>query len=109
MSGELIVFVTCPADLSQQLARTVVEEHLAACVNIIPGITSVYFWQDKLCQESEDLLIIKSNESSWHQLASRIKELHTYDTPEIVSVSIRDGFEPYLQWLNQACLPKKTS
>lgn len=101
--GELIGFVTAPKDIAENLAASLVAEHLAACVNIIPGVRSIFFWDGKVCQEGEVLLIIKTNESSWNQLMARVKELHTYDIPEIVSIPITDGYKPYLDWLNQSC------
>lgn len=107
--GELIALVTAPKDIAESLATSVVAEHLAACVNIIPGVTSIFFWEGKVCQEAEVLLLIKTNKSTWNQLMARVKELHTYDIPEIVSLPITDGFQPYLQWINQSCETKKST
>ena len=108
-NGELIVLVTAPKDISESLSTTLVSEHLAACVNIVPGVTSIFFFEGKVCQEAEVLLLIKTNESAWNQLMNRVKELHTYDIPEIVSLPIADGFQLYLQWINQSCLTKKST
>ncbi|MBI4534548.1 MAG: divalent-cation tolerance protein CutA [Candidatus Melainabacteria bacterium] len=100
MTGELIVFVTCPAALADKLARPLVGEGLAACVNIIGPITSVFSWEGKVCQESEELLIIKSHRRCWEKLKARVVELHSYTTPEIVALPIEDGYKPYMHWLN---------
>ncbi len=108
-SDEIVVLVTSPKDIAESLATTVVAEHLAACANIIPGVTSIFFWEGKVCQEAEVLLLIKTTKSSWNQLMVRVKELHTYDIPEIVSLPITDGFQPYLNWINQSCLMKKST
>ncbi len=108
-NGELIVLVTSPKDIAESLATTLVAEHLAACVNIIPGVTSIFSWEGKVCQEEEVLLLIKTNNSSWNQLQERVQELHTYDIPEIVSVPIEAGFQPYLDWINQSCTVKKST
>lgn len=108
-NGELIVLVTSPKDIAESLATTLVAESLAACVNIIPGVTSIFFWEGKVCQEAEVLLLIKTNKSSWNQLQARVQELHTYDIPEIVSLPIEEGFQPYLNWINQSCETKKST
>ncbi len=101
MGGEIIVLVTSPQqDLSEAIARHLVEEGLAACVNVVPGITSIYKWQDEVQKETEQLLVIKSHERLWESLEKRIKELHSYDVPEIVSVPLQNGFQPYLEWMN---------
>jgi periplasmic divalent cation tolerance protein len=102
MSGEIVVFITCPPDLSESMSRTLVEERLAACVNIIGGIRSIYAWEEKICNDSEQLLVVKSNRSAWDKLCERVKQLHSYDVPEIVCLPIEDGYRPYLAWLNGA-------
>ncbi len=101
MGGEIIVLVTSPQqDLSEAIAHRLVEEGLAACVNVVPGITSIYKWQDEVQKETEQLLVIKSHERLWESLEKRIKELHSYDVPEIVSIPLKSGFPPYLEWMN---------
>src|SRR4029450_333335 len=102
MVGELIVLVTCPRAGAEQIARPLVEEGLAACVNIVPAVTSVFRWQDKVEVEPEELMIIKTNRARWPFLEKRVKELHSYDTPEIISLLVEDGYKPYLDWLNSA-------
>jgi len=102
MADELIVLVTCPASGADKVARPLVEERLAACVNIVPGVSSIFHWQGELCQEPEELLVIKSNRTCWERLQRRVKELHAYDTPEIICFKVEDGYKPYLNWLNSA-------
>lgn len=102
MAGELIVIVTCPKDSAEKIASLLVEEQLAACVNIVPNITSVFYWQEKLCQEQESLLVIKSHKSKWSSLEERIKVLHSYEVPEIIAITIDHGYPPYLNWLQRA-------
>lgn len=101
MSGEIIVFVTSPHDQSEVIGRRLVEEGLAACVNIVPGIKSIYKWQNEIQTESEELLVIKTHARLWDTLEKRVKELHTYDVPEILSIPVESGFQPYLQWMNE--------
>lgn len=102
MAGEIIVFVTCPPAESEKIARALVEEKLAACVNIIDGVKSIYLWEGNLCNESEQLLVVKSSKSVWERLCERVKELHSYEVPEIVFFQLEDGYQPYLDWLNGA-------
>ena len=100
MTGAMIVLVTCSPAEADKLAVTLVEEKLAACVNAVPSVLSTYTWQGKMCKDSETLLIIKSEIDFWERLQSRIKALHSYETPEMLCFSVDRGYEPYLQWLN---------
>lgn len=100
MPGEIIVLVTCQPDDANKLATDLVTERLAACVNVVPSVLSVYQWKEKIEQDTESILIIKSHRDLFSRLEARIKELHTYDVPEIVSLPIEAGHAPYLNWLN---------
>jgi periplasmic divalent cation tolerance protein len=102
MGDEILVLVTCPASESENLAKTVVQERLAACVNVVPGIRSIYLWEGKLCNEIEELLVMKTTGATWIRLRDRVKELHSYDVPEIISIPIKEGHQPYLDWLKAA-------
>ena len=97
-----IVLSTCPdRETAGNIAAVVVEEGLAACVNIIPGLTSVYSWQGKICSDPELLMIMKTTAANYDRLESRITELHPYDVPEIVALSIDRGSPGYLNWISQ--------
>lgn len=100
MKSEILVLVSAPASESEQLAKTLVEERLAACVNVLSNIRSIYVWQGKLCNEAEELLVVKTNRSAWNALRERVEQLHSYDVPEIICIPIEDGHKPYLDWLN---------
>ena len=103
MTGKLIVFVTCQSsEEAEIIARTVVVEHLAACVNVLPGVRSCYMWGSEMKWSEEVLLLIKTTEARFLGLQSRIRELHSYDIPEIVAVPIEIGFDKYLQWIAQS-------
>jgi periplasmic divalent cation tolerance protein len=103
MTGKLIVFVTCQgAGEAESIARTVVEEHLAACVNVMPGVKSCYMWEREMKWSEEVLLLIKTTEARFLALQGRIRELHSYDVPEIVAVPIEIGFDKYLEWVAQS-------
>ncbi len=84
---------------AEQLAHHLVEERLAACVNIIPDMTSVYKWKGTLEHTTENLLVIKSTQERLPRLIERIKELHPYELPEVIALPIEDGYPPYLDWL----------
>ena len=96
----LIVFCTCPDETcAEHIATALVEEHLAACVNRIPGIASTYRWQGKLCRDSEQLLLIKTTRERFEALRERIVALHPYELPEVIAVDIAAGSAPYLDWI----------
>lgn len=95
-----LVLTTSPdATLAQAIARTLVEERLAACVNVLPPMQSVYRWQGQIESASEQLLLIKARRSDYSALEQRIRELHTYAVPEIIAVPIVAGLAAYLAWL----------
>ncbi len=98
----VIVFVTAQEKESAlALARQVVEESLAACGNVIPNVTSVFLWDEKVNVEEEVLLILKTSAAKSRALIARVAELHTYEVPEVLSVHVEDGFGPYLDWVRQ--------
>ncbi|MBX9685988.1 MAG: divalent-cation tolerance protein CutA [Candidatus Obscuribacterales bacterium] len=102
MSEAVVGFCTCPQGKGQEIAAQLVSEKLAACVNIIPSIQSIYIWNGKLENELEELLVIKSEKESWKALEKRIKEIHPYELPEIICFRVEDGYAPYLEWLKSS-------
>lgn len=96
-----IVFCTCPdKDTAENIARLLVESGLAACVNILPNITSIYRWQGQLERAEELLLVIKTRQDAYSALESMIKQHHPYQVPEIIAVSIENGLPDYLHWID---------
>lgn len=96
----LIIFCTVPdEDTAIKLSQTLVEERLAACCNVLPGIRSVYTWKGNLCHDSELLLVIKSRAEIYQRLEQRISELHPYEVPEIIATEIKYGSPNYLKWM----------
>ncbi|MDR3568286.1 MAG: divalent-cation tolerance protein CutA [Syntrophobacteraceae bacterium] len=100
MSETSIVFVTAGSEEeAAHIGRTLVEERLAACANIIPALRSIYRWKGEICDEREVLIIIKTRTSKYESLEKRVKELHSYEVPEIVSFSVDRGLPRYLAWV----------
>jgi len=103
MDDHLLVLSTCPDNATaQRLATMLVEQQLAACVNVLPGLTSVYRWQGAIQRDSEVLLLAKSRADRYPQLESALVEHHPYELPEVVAVSLTQGLEGYLAWLDRA-------
>jgi periplasmic divalent cation tolerance protein len=99
----LIVIVTVPRNKTKTLAKTVVVSKLAACVNIIKGVRSVFWWQGKIDEAAEDILLIKTKSSLFGSLKSLIRKNHPYQVPEIIAVKIDKGDPAYLRWIGQSC------
>ena len=96
----LAVLSTFPdAETAARVARTLVDERLAACVNLVPAIRSIYRWQGAISDDAEALAIIKTTADRYPALAARISELHPYEVPEIVALPLAAGHPPYLAWL----------
>lgn len=97
----IAVFITAPnKEEASRLAETLVERNLAACVQILPPMESVYRWQGKVERQQEVLLIAKTINSKFVELEREVRAVHSYETPEIVAVPLTALSEPYRQWLN---------
>jgi len=100
MPKPLLAFSTCPsAETAARIARTLVEERLAACVNRVPGAVSSYRWQGEIHEDAEVLLIIKTTRERLPALRDRLVELHPHELPELAAVEIAEGLPAYLDWL----------
>ena len=96
----LICFCTCPdADSAERIAAALVAERLAACVNLLPGLRSVYRWQGKVEAAAEVLLLVKTSAEAYPALQERLRQLHPYELPELLAVEAASGLPEYLQWL----------
>jgi periplasmic divalent cation tolerance protein len=103
MSQELVVLVTTASkDQAVTIANALVSERLAACVNIIERIESVYRWEGKIVQDSESLLVIKTTDGRYDDLERRVKQLHSYSTPEVIAIKIERGSSEYLRWIEES-------
>ncbi|KLJ02413.1 divalent-cation tolerance protein CutA [Luteimonas sp. FCS-9] len=97
----LVCLSTCPDDASaQRLAQALVEDRLAACVNIVPGVRSVYRWDGRVHAEAETLLVIKTTDACLAALTARLPTLHPYDVPELVALPVAGGLADYLHWID---------
>lgn len=100
MATPLLCLTTCPdAETAAKIARTLVEERLAACVNRLPGIQSTYSWQGEIHEDAEVLLLIKTTRERFAALRGRLMELHPYEVPELIALDIIDGNPAYLDWI----------
>ena len=100
---EIVVYVTAPnEDEATGIAKALVEAKLAACVNIISNIRSIYSWQGNLEDDSEVLMIIKTRKQLFDSLTVEVKKLHSYDVPEIIALPISLGSEDYLGWIRES-------
>lgn len=107
MTEALVVITTTETRQdAERLAHLLVERELAACVQILPQITSVYRWQGKVEQADEFLLFIKSTREAYPELETAIRENHTYQTPEIIALPVEAGSDGYLNWLKAAVRPQ---
>ena len=101
-------WTTCPDEkVAEGLATTLLSERLCACVNIIPGVTSMYWWDNKVNKDQEFLLMIKTTKSNQEKLIEHIKQEHPYDVPEVICVDIDHGNNDYLDWVKKATSPTK--
>ena len=101
MSADVVaVLITAPdAETAERLARALVEERFAACVNVIPGMQSIYRWEGKVEEASEHLLVAKTRAARVSALAARVRALHPYALPEVVALPVKGGSDAYLRWV----------
>jgi periplasmic divalent cation tolerance protein len=98
----IVLTTTASEEEARKIARHLVERRLAACVNIIPQIMSIYRWQEKIEEAREWLLLIKTTAAAFAQVREAIIELHSYDLPECICLTIEDGSPNYLQWIAES-------
>jgi len=100
MADEVIVLITASSkEEAVNIGRALVDEHLGACVNIIPEVFSLFFWEGKTQDARETLLIVKSRLSLMDKIIARVKSLHSYSVPEVIALPIIAGSQEYLDWL----------
>ena len=100
MTEVMVVLCTFPdAEKARQIGTHLVERQYAACVNLLPGVESIYWWDGSICKETEVMAVFKTTRAAFPQLSGELKALHPYDQPEIVALPVADGDADYLQWV----------
>jgi periplasmic divalent cation tolerance protein len=106
MTTAVVVLVTAPsADSAAEIARALVEEGLAACGNVIPGIRSIYRWEGEIHDDAEAMLVLKTERRLVDALKKRLPTIHPYQVPELLVLPVEDGLGPYLEWLAASLRP----
>lgn len=107
MTEALVVYTTFADEATAaRVARQLVEERLIACANIVPGVRSVYRWQDEVKDEREVMMVMKTRKQDWPALMARLHDLHPYEVPECVALRIASGAPRYMAWLEEALAPE---
>ena len=103
MTGARIAFTTCDSlESATALARALVERRLVACVNVVPGVRSIYRWNGEIHEDAEVLLVIKTASERLEALTAAVNEMHSYDVPELVVLPVEAGSQPYLDWIAES-------
>lgn len=97
-----VVLCTCPADAASGIARRLLEERLVACVNVVGGVRSLYWWKGAVTEDGESLLVIKAPPACYERLEALLTEIHPYDVPEILALAVERGSEAYLSWVAES-------
>ena len=101
--GPLVVLVTAPSEaMALELGRRLVDDRLAACVSVVPGVTSIFMWEGKREEASEALLVIKTRAERYPALQQRVLELHPYSVPEVLALAVEAGAPAYLRWVQDS-------
>ena len=101
MTDKIVVFSTASsAEEAEKISHGLVNDHLAACVNVVPGIRSFYRWQGKIEDSEEFLLVIKSSRERFDALRESLEKLHSYEVPEVIAMPVVDGAKNYLNWMD---------
>ncbi len=102
MTDAVVVLVTTPTpERAAEIARALVEERLAACGNVVPGLRSIYRWEGKVEDEPEALLVLKTTRARFDALRARVLELHSYQVPEVLALPVEAGSAAYLEWIGR--------
>ncbi|HET8724649.1 MAG TPA: divalent-cation tolerance protein CutA [Anaeromyxobacteraceae bacterium] len=106
MTETVVILVTAPtADVAASIARTLVEERLVACGNVVPAIRSIYRWEGAVHDDAEALLVLKTERRTLPELKVRLKALHPYQVPEFLALPVEDGLAGYLEWVGASLRP----
>ena len=106
----IVVLVTCPTQtVARRIASHLIRHHLAACVNLLPGVESVFWWKGRVDRCRESLLVIKTTTARLKRLKQSVISLHPYDVPEVIALPLAAGHQPYLRWIDSSTSPRNLS
>lgn len=100
-----VLLCTCPQEAAEKIATALLELHLVACVNVVPAVSSHYRWKGELQRDSEALLILKTEAACVERLVAALGDIHPYEVPELLSLPVEAGAEPYLRWVRESTEP----
>lgn len=98
----IVLVTTSSKEEAEKIVQCLLEERLIACANIISPVHSLFWWQGKIDQAQEHLILMKTRKDLFEKLSQRVKALHSYQVPEIIATPILEGFKPYIEWLNSS-------
>lgn len=102
MTDKILVLSTCPTEQeARKIAKALVDVRLAACVNILPGVASLFHWQGAVDESSEWLLLIKTRRGLFEKLSSELRRIHSYTVPEVIAIPVVEGSADYLDWIER--------
>lgn len=99
-----VILVTAPPAEAEPIAQKLLEERLIACANLLPGVTSLYWWEKKINRDAETLIVMKTPRKNVAKLLTRLKQLHSYSVPEFLALPVREGNPEYFKWADDVCL-----
>jgi periplasmic divalent cation tolerance protein len=100
----LLVYITTSSEEeARKIGEALVQERLAACINIMKGLESIYEWQGELCRAQEFVILVKTTQDQWQKLHKRVLELHSYDCPAILALPVSMGNPKFLEWIEEQC------
>ena|ERR1017187_6452924 len=103
MTDKRLVLTTCASlEEARQIAQALVEKRLAACVNIVPQMESIYRWKGEVETSTESMLVIKTTQGAFERVRDALRELHSYEVPECIEISVTDGSAAYLRWIEES-------
>jgi len=108
MTKIVVLMTTATKQEAQRVVRLLLDKHLIACANTLGPVDSSFWWQGKIDRAKEFLVLMKSDQKFFEKLSKTIKEMHSYETPEILALTIVKGWPPYLEWLNATLSPAET-
>jgi periplasmic divalent cation tolerance protein len=102
MADDIVILITAASDdEAARIARALVDERLAACANILPGVRSLFFWEGRTQDEREVLMVVKTRQALLDSIVRRVKALHSYTVPEIIALPVLGGSQDYLDWVRE--------